>query len=87
MLIKYHLSIKFLNQKKTEFPVFKKFKTRAFQYPVNMVFHAKEIIILRQLFKHISYLTKVRNNNFLVTSKNGILCSRKYHRTSTFSIK
>ena len=49
MLNKYHISINFLGQKKTVFPISEKFKTKAFPYSVNMVFHAKKI--QRNLYK------------------------------------
>ena len=53
----------FLNQKKTVFSISKKFKIRTFPYSENMVFHAKENIILHQLFEskedRISHLRKV----------------------------
>ena len=64
-------SIKFLNQKKTVFPISKKFKTKTFPYSENMVFHAKENIILHQLFEskegRIFHLQKVQNKNFPIT--------------------
>ena len=37
--------------KKTVFPISEKFKTRIFPYSKNMIFHAEENIILRQLFE------------------------------------
>ena len=51
MLKKISSYINFLNQKKTVFPISEKFKTRTFPYSENMVFHAKENIILHQLFE------------------------------------
>ena len=70
--------INFLNQKKTVFPISEKFKTRTFPYSENMVFHAKENIILHQLFEskedRISHLRKVQNKNFSVFRKHGIPC-------------
>ena len=48
---KYELSINFLDQKKTVFSICEKFKTRTFPYSENAVFHAKENIILYQLFE------------------------------------
>ena len=57
---KYQLSIKFLDEKKTVFPISEKFKTRTFSYSKNMVFRAEENNILHQLFEskedRISYL-------------------------------
>ena len=70
MLKKISSYINFLNQKKTVFPISEKFKTRTFPYSENMVFHAKENIILHQLFEskedRISHLQKVQNKNFLI---------------------
>ena len=43
--------INFLNQKNTVFSISERFKTRIFPYSENMVFHAKENIILHQLFE------------------------------------
>ena len=43
--------VNFLNQKKTVFPIFEKFKARTFPYSESMVFHAEENIILHQLFE------------------------------------
>ena len=63
MLKKILSYINFLNQKKTVFPISGKFKTGIFPYSENMVFHAKENIILYQLFEskedRISHLRKV----------------------------
>ena len=60
---KYQLSINFLDQKKTVFPISEKFKTRIFPYSKSMIFHAEENIILHQLFEpkedRISHLRKV----------------------------
>ena len=68
MLKKISSYINFLNQKKTVFPISEKFKTRTFPYSENMVFHAKENIILHQLFEskedRIFHLQKVQNKNF-----------------------
>ena len=68
MLKKISSYINFLNQKKTVFLISKKFKTGTFPYSENMVFHAKENIILYQLFEskedRISHLRKVQNKNF-----------------------
>ena len=75
---KYQLSINFLDQKKTVFPISEKFKTRTFPYSKNTVFHAKEYIILHQLFglkeDRISHLGKVQNKNFSIIRKYGIPC-------------
>ena len=68
MLKKISSYINFLNQKKIVFPISEKFKTRNFPYTKNMVFHAKEHIILHQLFEskedRIPHLRKVQNKNF-----------------------
>ena len=65
---KYQLSINFLDQKKTVFPISEKFKIKTFPYSENMIFHVEENIILQQLFEskedRISHLRKVQNVNF-----------------------
>ena len=77
---KYHVSINFLDQKKTVFSIPKNFKSRTFSYLVNMILHAKENIIFHQLFgskkDRIFHLRKVQNKNFSVLSKHGILFHR-----------
>ena len=68
---KYQENINFPSSfyiKKTVFPISEKFKTRTFPCSENIVFHAKENIILHQLFESkgdcIYYLRKVQNKNF-----------------------
>ena len=62
---KYHLSINFLVEKKTVFPVTEKFKPRTFQYLENIIFH----YFFGSKKDSISHLRKVQNKNFSVTSK------------------
>ena len=68
MLKKISSYINFLNQKKTIFPISKKFKTRTFPYSENRVFHAKENAMLHQLFESkedcIFHLRKVQKKIF-----------------------
>ena len=67
---KYQLSINFLDKKKSVFCISEKFKTRTFPYSGNIVFYAKENIILNQLFEskedRISHHRKVQNKNFTI---------------------
>ena len=70
MLKKILSYINFLNQKKTVFPISEKFKTRTFPNSENMVFHAKENVILYQLSEskedRISHLREVQSNKFAI---------------------
>ena len=50
ILSKYNLFNNFLEHKKIVFPISEQFKSRAFWSSVNMVFHARQNIILHQLF-------------------------------------
>ena len=88
---KYQLSINFLDQNKTVFPIPEKFKTRTFPYSKNIPFSAEENVILHQLFEskedRTSHLRKVQTKNFSIFRKHGIPCWRKYHLTLTFWIK
>ena len=63
MLKKILSYINLLNQKKNVFLISEKFKIRTFLYSENMVFYAKENIILHQLFESkeecTSHLQKV----------------------------
>ena len=70
MLKKISSYINFLNKKKTVFPISEKFKTRTFRFSEDVVFHAKENIILHQFFEskedRISHLRKVQNKDFSI---------------------
>ena len=48
---KYHLSINFLAQKKTVYPISEKFKTRTFQYSVNIIFPSTFLLEKRPYFQ------------------------------------
>ena len=87
-ILKYHekfkntkkisTSINFLDQKKTVFPISENFKARTFPYSKNMIFIAKENIILYKLFEskvdRIFHLRKVQHQNFSIFRKHGIPC-------------
>ena len=51
MLKKLLPYINYFRIKKTGFPISKKFKTKTFQYSINLVFHANENIILLLFFR------------------------------------
>ena len=64
---KYHLFINFFAEKKTVFPIIKKFKN----FSVISKYHLS-INFLAQKNNRIFHLRKFQNKNFLVTSKHGI---------------
>ena len=79
---KYHLYINFLAQKKTVFPIYEKFKTRTFQYSVNIIFSSTFWLKNPRIF----HLQKFLNKNFSVFSNYHLSINFLARKKTVFSI-